>query len=153
MTRPIEVLLADDDAGDVVLTREALRGAKLALTLSVVPDGEQALKFLRREPPYRHAPRPDLVLLDLSMPRMDGREVLAAMKASAVLRDIPVCIVTTSDDARDVASVYGLGADCYVTKPIDLEQFMRVVQAIDSFWVTIVKLPPRAGRHGAPIKL
>lgn len=146
MTRAIEVLLAEDDPADVRLTREALKSSKLSVRLSVVENGEEALAFLRREGPYKDAPRPDLIMLDLNMPRCDGREVLRAVKTDPDLRSIPVCVVTTSDNSRDINDAYQLGVNCYVTKPIDLDQFMRVVQAIESFWMTIVKLPTRSSR-------
>jgi two-component system, chemotaxis family, response regulator Rcp1 len=146
MTRAIEILLAEDDPGDVRLTREALKTSKLALRLSVVENGEEALSFLRREGKFKDAPRPDLIMLDLNMPRCDGREVLRAVKTSPELRSIPVCVVTTSENAKDINDAYALGVNCYVTKPIDLDQFMRVVQAIESFWMTIVKLPTRSSR-------
>lgn len=142
--KEIDILLVEDDDGDVELTRAALSESKLALKLHVVTDGEQALKFLRGEPPYQDAPRPDLMILDLNLPRVDGREVLKIVKGDRVLKSIPVCVVTTSDAEVDVLKSYGLGANCYVTKPIGLDMFVRVIKAIEDFWLTIVRLPPRA---------
>jgi CheY-like chemotaxis protein len=139
--RPVEILLVEDSPGDVMLTREALRDAKVHNALHTVRDGVEAMAFLRREPPYADAPRPDLVLLDLNMPRMDGREVLEAIKRDAELRRIPVVVLTTSASDEDVLEAYNLAANCYVTKPVDLDQFLRVIQAIDDFWLTLVRLP------------
>ena len=142
--KTVEMLLVEDDAGDVDLTREALKDAKIAITLHVVHDGVEALQFLRREEPYAQGtPRPDLILLDLNLPRKDGREVLAEIKADSRLRTIPVVILTTSEADADILQSYGLGANCYVTKPVDFRQFTRVVKTIEEFWFTIVKLPPR----------
>lgn len=138
----IDVLLVEDDSGDVELTREALAESKIALNLRIVEDGERALQYLRREGKYADAPRPDLILLDLNLPRVDGREVLREIKSDPDLRAIPVCVVTTSDAESDILKSYGLGANCYVTKPIGLEQFVHVIRAIEEFWLTIVKLPP-----------
>ena len=138
----IDVLLVEDDSGDVELTREALAESKIALNLRIVEDGERALQYLRREGKYADAPRPDLILLDLNLPRMDGREVLAHIKADPSLRVIPVVVLTTSRAEEDVLRAYHLNANCYITKPVDLEQFIRVVQAIEDFWLTIVRLPP-----------
>jgi len=139
--KPIEILLVEDSPGDVRLTREALREGKVSNQVHVADDGVEAMAFLRREGPYADAPRPDLVLLDLNMPRMDGREVLAEMKADDALRSIPVVILTTSAAEEDVVKSYDLHANCYVTKPVDLDQFMRVVQSIEDFWLTLVRLP------------
>jgi two-component system, chemotaxis family, response regulator Rcp1 len=140
--RPVEVLLVEDNPGDVRLTREALKGGKRSNRLSVAADGVEALRFLRREGPYTEAPRPDVVLLDLNLPKKDGRQVLQEIKADPSLRTIPVVILTSSDAERDIASAYALGANCYVTKPVDLDQFITVVQSIEDFWFGIVKLPP-----------
>ena len=140
-TRPVEILLVEDSPGDVMLTREALRDAKVHNALHTVRDGVEAMAFLRREPPYEDAPRPDLVLLDLNMPRMDGREVLDAIKRDPALRRIPVVVLTTSASDEDVLQAYNLAANCYVTKPVDLDQFLRVVHAIDDFWLSLVRLP------------
>jgi len=139
--RPIEILLVEDSPGDVTLTIEALRDAKVANNLHVARDGEEALRFLRREDEYDDKPRPDLVLLDLNMPRKDGREVLAEMKADPLMKRIPVVVLTTSQSEDDVAAAYNLSANCYVAKPVDLDQFLGVVRAIDDFWLSLVKLP------------
>lgn len=146
--KQIDILLVEDDESDIELTQEALSESKLALRLHIVTDGEQALHFLRREGKYENAPRPDLMILDLNLPRIDGREVLREVKGDKALRSIPVCVVTTSDAEVDVLKSYGLGANCYVTKPLGLDQFIRVIRAIEDFWLTIVKLPPSA-RTGA----
>ncbi|WP_410596118.1 response regulator [Amycolatopsis sp. lyj-23] len=138
---PIDVLLVEDDPGDVLMTQEAFEHYKIRNTLSVVSDGEQALQFLRREPPYEDAPRPSLILLDLNLPRRDGREVLAEVKASPDLRSIPVVVLTTSEAEEDIARSYDLHANAYVTKPVDFDRFVDIVQQIDSFFVTVVKLP------------
>jgi chemotaxis family two-component system response regulator Rcp1 len=140
--RPIEVLLVEDNPGDVRLTREALKDGKVGNNLSVAPDGVEALRFLRREGPYADAPRPDVVLLDLNLPKKDGRQVLQEMKQDPALRTIPVVILTSSDAERDIAAAYELQASCYITKPVDLDQFITVVKSIEDFWFTIVKLPP-----------
>jgi two-component system, chemotaxis family, response regulator Rcp1 len=140
-SRSIEVLLVEDNPGDVRLTREALREGKVFNHLSVARDGEEALAFLRREGPYADAPRPDVILLDLNLPRKDGREVLEAIKADATLRTIPVVILTSSEAERDIARAYELNANCYITKPVDLDQFITVVKSIEDFWFTVVKLP------------
>ena len=140
---PIEILLVEDNPGDVRLTVEALKEGKVRNRMSVVRDGVEALAFLRREGPYRDAPRPDLILLDLNLPRKDGREVLADVKGDPELRRIPVVILTTSQEEKDIFKSYDLHANCYITKPIDLEQFVTVAKAVEDFWLTIVKLPPR----------
>lgn len=138
---PIEVLLVEDDPGDVVLTQEAFADNKVRNNLHVVSDGEQAMSFLRREGAYAGAPRPDLVLLDLNLPRKDGREVLSEIKSDPDLRRIPVVVLTTSEAEEDVLRSYNLHANAYVTKPVDFERFIRVVRHIDEFFVTVVKLP------------
>jgi CheY-like chemotaxis protein len=140
--RPIEVLLVEDNPGDVRLTREALKDSRIGNNLSVVHDGVEALRYLRREGPYNQALRPQMVLLDLNLPKKDGREVLKEIKGDPALRTIPVVILTSSDAERDIASVYALGANCYITKPVDLDQFITVVRLIEDFWFGIVKLPP-----------
>ena len=140
--RPFEVLLVEDNPGDVLLTTEALEEAKLHINMSVVSDGVEALAFLYRRGPYAEAPRPDLMLLDLNMPRLDGREVLAEIKADPDLRGIPVVVLTTSHAEQDIVRTYNLHANAYVTKPVDLEQFITIVHAINQFWFTIVALPP-----------
>lgn len=141
--RPIDILMVEDNPGDVRLTREALKGGKVWNELKVVGDGVAALDYLHRRPPYANEPRPDLVLLDLNLPKKDGREVLAAMKADESLKTIPVVILTTSQAEEDVIRAYNLNANCYVTKPVDFEQFTRIVQAIEQFWLSVVTLPPR----------
>jgi chemotaxis family two-component system response regulator Rcp1 len=138
---PIQVLMAEDNPDDVFLTEEALKESKLHVDLSVVENGVETMAFLRGEGPWASAPRPDLILLDLNMPRKDGREVLAEIKADHDLRTIPVVIVTTSQSEADVYRAYSLHANCYVTKPVDLDQFMRVVDAIEGFWLTVVRQP------------
>ena len=138
---PVEILLVEDNPGDVRLTIEALNENKISNNLHVARDGEEAMAFLRREDRYAGAPRPDLVLLDLNLPRKDGRETLAEMKADERLRRIPVVILTTSQAEEDILRTYDLHANCYVTKPVDLEQFIRIVKAIEDFWLNIVRLP------------
>ena len=140
--RPIEILMVEDNPGDVRLTREALKGGKVWNELRVDTDGVAPLDYLRGKPPYENEPRPDLVLLDLNLPKKDGREVLAAMKSDESLKSIPVVILTTSQAEEDVVRAYNLNANCFVTKPVDFEQFTRIVQAIEQFWLTIVTLPP-----------
>lgn len=137
-TNPIEILLVEDNPADVRLTQEALREGKVKNNLSVARDGEEALAFLRRE----GQARPDLILLDLNLPRRDGREVLKEIKADPELRRIPVVVLTTSSAEVDILKSYELHANCYITKPVDLDQFITVVKSIDDFWLTIVKLPP-----------
>ncbi|WP_433324449.1 response regulator [Spirillospora sp. CA-294931] len=139
--RPIEVLLVEDDPGDVLLTTEAFEHNKVKNTLHVVNDGEQAMAFLRREAPYEDVPRPDLVLLDLNLPRKDGREVLEEIKSDDGLRRLPVVVLTTSEADEDILRSYNLHANAYVTKPVDFDQFISVIQRIDDFFVTVVKLP------------
>lgn len=139
--RPVEILLVEDNPGDVRLTIEALHESKVRNTLSVASDGVEALTFLRREGRHHEAPRPDLILLDLNLPKMDGREVLAAIKADEELRTIPVVILTTSRAEQDILKSYNLHANCYITKPVDLDQFITVVKSIEDFWLTIVTLP------------
>jgi chemotaxis family two-component system response regulator Rcp1 len=138
---PIEVLLVEDSPGDVRLTREALKDAKVHISLHVAADGIEAMAFLERTGSYVDAPRPDLILLDLNLPRKDGREVLKEIKGSPVLRSIPVVILTTSSSEADVLQSYELHANCYISKPVDLDGFLKVVQSIDNFWLSVVKLP------------
>jgi CheY-like chemotaxis protein len=140
--RAIEILMVEDNPGDVRLTREALKGAKMWAQVHVVEDGVAALDYLYRRPPYESALRPDLILLDLNLPRMDGREVLAIVKGDPTLKLIPIVVLTTSQAEEDVLRAYHLNANCYVTKPVDLHQFNRIVQAIEQFWLTVVTLPP-----------
>ncbi|CAA0081555.1 Response regulator rcp1 [Halioglobus japonicus] len=139
--RSIEILMAEDSPGDVVLTRKALEHSKLKINLHAVSDGVEAMKFLRQEGEYSDVPKPDIVFLDLNMPRKDGREVLAEIKTDSVLKHIPVVILTTSDSEQDIENSYDLNANCYITKPVDMDQFVKVVSAIEDFWFTIVKLP------------
>ena len=139
----IEVLLVEDDPGDVLMTREAFEEHKVANRLWVVPDGVSAMEFLRKQGEHADAPTPDLVLLDLNLPRMDGREVLAAVKGDQDLKHIPVVVLTTSEAEEDVLRSYELHANAYVTKPVDFERFIRVVREIDDFFVSVVRLPRR----------
>ncbi len=139
--RPIEILMVEDSPSDAQLTIEALHAAKIANRLSHVEDGVEALRFLRRQGPYANAPRPDLVLLDLNLPRKDGREVLDELKRDPDLKIIPVVVLTTSRSEQDVLRSYRLHANCYITKPVDFTQFMEVVKSIEHFWLTIVTLP------------
>jgi CheY-like chemotaxis protein len=140
---PVEILLVEDNPGDVRLAREGLSECKIRNNLNVVGDGVKAMAFLRRQGEYAKAPRPDLVLLDLNLPRKDGREVLCEVKGDASLRTIPVVVLTTSKAEEDILKSYSLHANCYVTKPMGLEQFLDVVRSIEDFWFTIVKLPPK----------
>jgi CheY-like chemotaxis protein len=141
---PIEVLLVEDDPGDVLMTQEAFEEHKVRNKLNVVPDGEEALAYLRREGKYADATRPDLILLDLNLPRIDGREVLQVIKEDQDLRRIPVVVLTTSQADDDILRSYSLHANAYVTKPVDFDSFIAVVRQIDEFFVSVVKLPPRA---------
>ena len=143
--KPIEVLLVEDDPGDVVLITEAFEHNKVNNRLHVVADGVEAIQFLRREAPYERAAEPDLVLLDLNLPRKDGREVLAEVKEDPTLRRIPVVVLTTSKAEEDVLRSYDLHANAYVTKPVDFDRFIEVVRQIDEFFVSVVKLPGRRG--------
>jgi two-component system, chemotaxis family, response regulator Rcp1 len=138
---PIEVLLVEDSSGDVRLTREAFKDAKVHINLHVAADGVEAMTYLKREGKYADARRPDLILLDLNLPKKDGREVLQEIKDSPTLGIIPVIILTTSASDADILRTYQLHANCYITKPVDLDGFLRVVKSIDNFWVSIVKLP------------
>jgi CheY-like chemotaxis protein len=139
--RPIQILLVEDSPGDVRLTEEILRDAKIANDVHVVGDGEQAMEFVGGGGTHTDAPRPDLILLDLNLPRKDGREVLAELKADPRLRRIPVIVLTTSSADRDVVRLYELNANCYITKPIDLHDLISVVRSIESFWLSIVTRP------------
>ena len=143
LTRPIEILLVEDNAGDVRLTKEALKDGKLNNNLSVVEDGSAALTFLRREGKHALAPRPDLILLDLNLPRKDGHEVLMEIKKDPKLKRIPVVVLTTSKSDEDIVKTYENHANCFISKPVDLNQFLAIVKSIEHFWLTIVKLPPR----------
>ena len=137
----IEILLVEDNPGDVRLTREALKDCKMFSNLHVVNDGEEAIAFLRKEKSYENSPRPDLILLDLNLPKKSGREVLEEIKADPNLKRIPIVVLTTSESEDDIQRVYNLNANCFITKPVDLEQFTKVVRSIEDFWLTIVKLP------------
>jgi two-component system, chemotaxis family, response regulator Rcp1 len=139
--KPIDILLAEDNEGDARLAKEAMRDSKVINTIHHVPDGVEAMAFLRKEGKYADAPRPVLILLDLNLPRKDGREVLADIKEDEYLKRIPVVILTVSNDEADILRSYNLHANCYITKPIDLAQFLNVVRSIEDFWLTIVKLP------------
>ncbi len=138
----IEILLVEDNPGDVRLTQEALKEGKVYNNLNVVEDGVEAMAYLRKEGKYVDAVVPDIILLDLNLPKMDGREVLAAIKDDKNIKRIPVVVLTTSKDDEDVLKVYDLHANCYITKPVDLDQFLNVVKSIKDFWFTVVKLPP-----------
>jgi chemotaxis family two-component system response regulator Rcp1 len=139
--RPIEILLVEDNPGDARLTEEALKEGKVRNNLHHVRDGVEAMRFLEREGENKDKPRPDLVLLDLNLPRKDGREVLADMRKNPELRTIPVVVLTTSEAEQDVVRTYELCANCYITKPVDLEKFMTIVRSIEDFWLTVVRLP------------
>lgn len=139
--RPIEILLVEDDPGDTLITREALEHSKVANVLHCVTNGEDALSFLRRQQDHRDVPRPDLVLLDLNLPRRDGREVLREIKNDDELRRIPVVVLTTSQSEEDVLRSYDLHANAYVTKPVDFDRFVEVVRQVDEFFFTVVRLP------------
>jgi len=142
-SRLVEILLVEDNPGDVRLTVEALREAKVSNNMTVAKDGEQAVEILRQAGEYAETPRPDVILLDLNLPRKDGREVLAEIKVDPELRRIPVVVLTTSAAEEDILRAYNLNANCYITKPVDLEQFINVVKSIEGFWLELVKLPPR----------
>jgi two-component system, chemotaxis family, response regulator Rcp1 len=139
---PVEILLVEDNPGDVRLTKEALKEGKVYNNLHWAKDGVEALEFLKRQGKHANAPRPDIILLDLNLPKKDGREVLAQIKRDSELKQIPVVVLTTSEAEEDVLKSYELHANCYVTKPVDLEKFIHVVQSIDRFWLTVVTLPP-----------
>lgn len=143
MGAPIEILLVEDNPGDVRLAREALKENKVRNNLHVVEDGVSAMEFLRKQGKYQNTPRPDLILLDLNLPKKDGSEVLSEIKADPDLKRIPVVMLTISKAEEDIVRAYDLHVNCYVTKPIDLDQFMKVVRTVEDFWLTIVKLPPK----------
>ena len=144
MGKPIDILLVEDNPGDVRLTQETFKESKILNTMHVVRDGVEAMAFLRQEGEYADAPRPDLILLDLNLPRKDGREVLEEIKGDDQLRHIPVVVLTISYAEEDVLRAYDLHGNCYITKPIDLDQFIKVVRGIKDFWLTIVRLPSRS---------
>ncbi|WP_373529325.1 response regulator [Nostoc sp.] len=139
---PIEVLLVEDNPGDAQLTRIALEDSKISVHLNVVEDGVEAIEFLRKQEKYAQAAHPDIILLDLNLPRKDGREVLAEIKGDENLKRIPVVILTTSQAEEDILEAYNLSANCYITKPVDFDQFVKIVKSIENFWFAIVKLPP-----------
>jgi CheY-like chemotaxis protein len=140
--RPVEILLAEDNPGDARLTLEGFKDAKVKNNITVVQDGVEALAFLRREGKYAHAGRPDIILLDLNMPKKDGREVLTEIKTDEDLRSIPVLVFTVSNAETDILKAYNLQANAFITKPIDFGEFLSVVKSLEEFWLTIVKLPP-----------
>lgn len=142
--KPIEILLVEDNPGDVRLVQEALRENKIMNRITVAPDGVEAMKALRREGQYVASSRPDIILLDLNLPKKDGREVLAEIKEDASLKMIPVVILTTSQAEQDILKSYQLHANCYITKPVNLDRFIEVVKSVEDFWLTVVKLPPKA---------
>ncbi|MBW1674313.1 MAG: response regulator [Deltaproteobacteria bacterium] len=141
ISKTIEILLVEDNPGDVRLTKEALKEGKVLNKLHVAEDGVEAVEFLNREGNYADMPRPDLILLDLNLPKKDGREVLAEIKTNENLKRIPVVVLTTSRSEEDILKSYNLNANCYITKPVDLDQFILVIKSINDFWLTIVKLP------------
>jgi chemotaxis family two-component system response regulator Rcp1 len=141
--KPIEILLVEDNPADVRLTKEALKEGKILNNMNVAKDGVEALAFLHREGKYGNAPRPDIILLDLNLPKKNGRDVLAEIKDDPALKRIPVVVLTTSKAEEDILRTYDLHANCFITKPVDLEQFMVVVRAIEYFWLSVVKLPPQ----------
>jgi CheY-like chemotaxis protein len=141
--KAVDILLVEDNPGDVRLAKEALRDSKVHNNIFVVEDGVEAMDFLRRKGKYKGMPRPDLILLDLNLPRKTGREVLAEVKTDESLKRIPVVVLTVSRDEEDILKAYNLHANCYVTKPIDFEQFIKITKTIEDFWLTIVKLPPK----------
>jgi CheY-like chemotaxis protein len=140
---PIEILLVEDNPGDVRLTKEALKEGKVANQINVVMDGMEAMAFLHREGKYANAPKPDLILLDLNLPKKNGREVLAEVKMDSRLKCIPVVILTSSQAEQDIVMTYNLHANCYIKKPVDFDQFIDVVKSIEDFWFNVVKLPPK----------
>lgn len=141
--KPVEILLVEDNPGDARLAKEALKDSKLKNNLHIVIDGVEAMNFLEKKGEYKDVPKPDLILLDLNLPKKDGREVLAEIKSNDKLRTIPVVVLTISQAEEDILKSYNLHANCFITKPIDLDQFIKVVQSIEDFWLTIVKLPPQ----------
>lgn len=140
--KPVEILMVEDNPGDARLVVEAFKDGKVRNNLTIVEDGVEAMAFLRKEGKYKNALRPDLMLLDLNMPRKDGREVLAEIKSDENLKRIPVVILTTSEAEEDILKSYNLHANCYIKKPVNLDQFIKIVKSIEGFWFTVVKLPP-----------
>ncbi|HEY7555507.1 MAG TPA: response regulator [Candidatus Binatia bacterium] len=150
--KPIEILLVEDNIGDIRLTEEALKESSLIVNLSIARDGMEAMEFLRGEGTHANALAPDLILLDLNLPRKDGREVLQEIKNDADLKRIPVVVLTTSQAESDIIATYGFHANCYINKPVDMDQFIKIVKLLQEFWFTIVKLPPReCNGHAAPV--
>ena len=145
--RPVEILLVEDNPGDERLTREALKEGKVYSNLHWVKDGVEAMEFLRRQGRHSSAPRPDIILLDLNLPKKDGRQVLSEMKQDDGLKSIPVVVLTTSEAEQDILRSYELHANCYISKPVDLEKFISIVRAIEDFWLAVVKLPPTQASH------
>jgi CheY-like chemotaxis protein len=142
-TKPIEILLVEDSPSDTALTIEALKVGKIVNNLNCVEDGVEAMDYLRRRGKYANAVRPDLIMLDLNLPRKDGREVLKEMKSDPALKTIPVIVLTTSNSDRDVLQSYEFNANCYIIKPVDFEHFIKVVRSVENFWLTVVTLPPQ----------
>ncbi len=145
--RPVEILLVEDNPGDIRLTKEAMKEAKIINNLNVVEDGVEALAYLRKKGKFKDANRPDLILLDLNLPKKNGREVLAEIKQDINLKQIPVVILTVSKAEEDIIKTYELHANCFITKPVDMDQFIKVVKSIEDFWFSIVKLPPNKNFH------
>ncbi|WP_447962898.1 response regulator [Nitrospira sp. Ecomares 2.1] len=143
MQNPIEILLIEDNPADIRLTQEAFRAARLHNTIHVAQDGVSAMSFIRQTAPFQDAPRPDLILLDLNLPKMDGREILKEIKSDPHTRTIPVVVLTTSEDEGDVLRSYDLHANAYLVKPIDVLRFIKMIQSLESFWLSVVKLPPK----------
>ncbi len=143
MLNPVHILLVEDNEGDIVLTLEAFHDVKLRNKVSVVRDGEEAIRFLNREGEYREAEAPDIVLLDINLPRINGKEVLSYIKSSEQLKSLPVVMLTTSSSGRDIQESYAGHANCYITKPVDFAKFIEVVRSIENFWISIVSLPPK----------
>jgi len=139
--KPFEILLVEDNPGDVILTQEAFREGEFPHRLSVAEDGEEAIRFLRREDGFRNAPRPDLILMDLNLPKKDGRELLAEVKSDPLLGQIPVIVLTMSEADQDIARAYRLHANCYLTKPIRMDEFLRMMRSIEDFWLNLARLP------------
>ena len=145
--RPVEILLVEDNPGDIRLTKEAMKEAKIVNNLNVVEDGVEALAYLRKKGEFKNAIRPDLILLDINLPKKNGREVLAEIKQDKNLKQIPVIILTISKAEEDIIKTYELHANCFITKPVDMDQFIKVVKSIEYFWFSIVKLPPNKNYH------
>ncbi len=149
--KPVEILLVEDNPGDIRLAQEGLREAKILNNLHVVKDGDEAVAFLHREGPYKNAPRPNIILLDLNLPKKNGREVLQEIKQNPALRQIPVVILTSSKAEEDIAKSYDLHANCYVCKPLDLDRFLQIIKAFEAFWLTVVELPVGDPKHEATV--